>query len=101
MPYNTLITTKKPMNKMPLDHEIEKTEGEIRVLQSKLQLLKEMDKHKSSAEKAYFSVYGEYPRSGGLWNGFITGYDLGYVHATEGKKEFVPHQEHFGLKLEN
>jgi len=89
------------MNKMPLDQEIEKTEGEIRVLQAKLQLLKEMDKHKSSAEKAYFSVYGEYPRSGGLWNGFITGYDLGYVHATEGKKEFVPHQEHFGLKLEN
>jgi hypothetical protein len=81
--------------------EIEQTEEEIKVLQSKLKLLKEMEKHKSSAEKAYCAVYGDYPRSDTRWNGFLTGYDLGYIHGIEGKKEFVPHQEHFGLKLEN
>ena len=87
--------------KKTFNNEIEKTEGEIKVLQAKLELLKEMDKHKSSAEKAYCAVYGEYPRSCARWNGFLTGYDLGYIHGTESKNKFVPHQEHFGLKLEN
>ena len=41
--------------------EIEKTEGEIKVLQAKLELLKEMEKHKSPVEKAYKGVYGCYP----------------------------------------
>ena len=82
-------------------NEIEKTKQEIEVLTAKLELLKEMEKHKSSADKAYCAVYGEYPRSLPRWNGFLTGYDLGYIHGKEGKKEFVPHQEHFGLKLEN
>lgn len=82
MPYNSLIITKKPMNKMPLDHEIEKTEGEIRVLQSKLQLLKEMEKHKSPVEEAYKRVYGNYPDTGicnGMsyvwWDVFCKGYN--------------------------
>ena len=41
--------------------EIEKTEGEIKVLQAKLELLKEMENHKSPVEKAFYRVYGEYP----------------------------------------
>ena len=87
--------------------EIEKTEGEIKVLQAKVKFLKEMENSKSSAERAYYGVYGEYPdcgkypRNRALWNGFLTGYDLGYIHGAEGKDKFVPHQEHFGLKLGN
>jgi hypothetical protein len=41
--------------------EIEKTEGEIKVLQAKLELLKEIEKHKSPVEEAYKEVYGCYP----------------------------------------
>jgi hypothetical protein len=41
--------------------EIEKTEGEIKILQAKLELLKEMEKHKSPVEEAYYNVYGCYP----------------------------------------
>ena len=41
--------------------EIEKTEGEIKVLQAKLELLKEMENHKSPEEEAYKRVYGWYP----------------------------------------
>jgi hypothetical protein len=41
--------------------EIEKTEGEIKVLQAKLELLKEMKKHKSPCREAYKEVYGCYP----------------------------------------
>ena len=41
--------------------EIEKTEGEIKVLQAKLELLKEMEKHKTPCEEAYKRVYGCYP----------------------------------------
>jgi hypothetical protein len=41
--------------------EIEKTEGEIKVLQAKLELLKEMKKHKSPCREAYYNVYGCYP----------------------------------------
>jgi hypothetical protein len=41
--------------------EIEKTEGEIKVLQAKLELLKEMKKHKSPCEEAFKEVYGCYP----------------------------------------
>jgi len=41
--------------------EIEQTEGEIKVLQAKLELLKEIEKHKSPVEEAYKEVYGCYP----------------------------------------
>ena len=90
----------KSQNKM---NEIQQTKEDIAILQEKLkklELLKEME-NKSSAEKAYCEVYGEYPRSCARWNGFLTGYDLGYIHGAEGKDKFVPHQEHFGLKLGN
>ena len=66
--------------------EIEKTEGEIKVLQAKLELLKEMEIHKSKTpvQKAFYRVYGYYPSldtdayGGSPWQRFITGYDAGY-----------------------
>ena len=95
--------TKCPTHKLEIKkmNEIQKTEEEIKILQAKLKFLKEMENSKSSAEKAYCEVYGEYPRSCARWNGFLTGYDLGYIHGAEGKDKFVPHQEHFGLKKED
>ena len=44
---------------MTYPNEIEKTEGEIKVLQAKLELLKEMEKHKSPVEEAFYRAYGE------------------------------------------
>jgi len=63
--------------------EIEKTEGEIKVLQAKLELLKEMEKHKSPVEKAYKEWWGEYPSTEKSvsetedmrWLGFQAGYE--------------------------
>ena len=62
--------------------EIEKTEGEIKVLQAKLELLKEMENHKSPVEAAYKRVFGEYPPTDpsvhnfddNLWFAFQKGY---------------------------
>ena len=55
--------------------EIQKTEGEIKVLQAKLELLKEMEKHKSPCEEAYKRVYGEYPMGEPFWIVFKKGYE--------------------------
>ena len=60
-------------------NEIEKTEGEIKVLQAKLELLKEMEKHKSPAEEAFKRVYCRYPdklddKYGSAWDIFEKGY---------------------------
>ena len=57
------LGTKCPTHKLEIKKmtEIQKTEGEIKVLQAKLELLKEMENHKSPVEKAYYGVYGEYP----------------------------------------
>jgi hypothetical protein len=46
---------------MPFNNEIEKTKQEIEVLTAKLELLKEMEKHKSPCREAYKEVYGCYP----------------------------------------
>jgi hypothetical protein len=55
--------------------EIEKTEGEIKVLQAKLELLKEIEKHKSPAEEAFKRVYCRYPdKYGSAWDIFEKGY---------------------------
>ena len=48
--------------------EIEKTEGEIKVLQAKLELLKEMENYKSPVEEAYKRFFGCYPDTGVSWN---------------------------------
>ena len=56
-------------------NEIEKTEGEIKVLQAKLELLKEMEKHKTPCEEAYKRVYGFYPETyEDSWSAFQDGY---------------------------
>jgi hypothetical protein len=63
--------------------EIEKTKGEIKVLEKKLALLEAMENHKSPVEKAYRDAYGKYPEPGfsaGDWDvitfqAFQKGYD--------------------------
>ena len=64
-------------------NEIEKTEGEIKILQAKLELLKEMEKRKTPCEEAYKEVYGHYPLidendccrwEGKIWFAFQKGY---------------------------
>jgi len=57
--------------------EIEKTEGEIKVLQAKLELLKEMEKRRSPAEEAFKEVYGYYPEvcERSVWVAFQKGYN--------------------------
>ena len=65
--------------------EIEKTEGEIKVLQAKLELLKEMENHKSPVEEAYKKTFGIYPKTWPdasasdiqFWNIFQYGYKYG------------------------
>jgi hypothetical protein len=55
--------------------EIEKTEGEIKVLQAKLELLKEMENHKTPAEEAFKRVYCRYPdKYDSSWDIFEKGY---------------------------
>ena len=63
--------------------EIEKTEGEIKVLQAKLELLKEMENHKTPVEEAYKRWMGEYPSTAPSvdstddirWRAFQMGYN--------------------------
>jgi hypothetical protein len=59
--------------------EIEKTEGEIKVLQAKLELLKEMEKHKTPVEEAYKRWYpsstpGVSYFDDNMWSAFQKGY---------------------------
>ena len=63
-----------PLNKDKMT-EIEKTEGEIKVLQAKLELLKELEKHITPCEEAYKRVYGFYPETyEDSWSSFQDGY---------------------------
>ena len=56
-------------------NEIEKTKKEIEVLTAKLELLKEMEKHKTPCEEAYKRVYGFYPETyEDSWSSFQDGY---------------------------
>ena len=75
--------------------EIEKTEGEIKVLQAKLELLKEMENHKSPVEAAYKRVFGAYPPTDpsvhnfddNQWFAFQKGYSCGYGDDLENSNE--------------
>jgi hypothetical protein len=71
--------------------EIEKTEGEIKVLQAKLELLKEMENHKTPCEKAYKRVYGAYPPTTPSVSNFEdtrwSVFQAGYNAAQEPEKE--------------
>jgi hypothetical protein len=78
------VGTKCPTHKLEIKKmtEIEKTEGEIKVLQAKLELLKEIE-NKSPVEKAYKGVYGCYPPTtpsvsnyeDNRWSAFQNGYN--------------------------
>ena len=73
----TRTTTKNLLQKAYHEQmtEIQKTEGEIKVLQAKLELLKEMEKHKTPCENAYKRVYGFYPETyEDSWSAFQDGY---------------------------
>jgi len=77
--------------------EIEKTEGEIKVLQAKLELLKEMENHKSPVEEAYKEVYGWYPPTtpsvdnyeDTRWSAFQNGYNASQEPEKEQKWDVV------------
>ena len=65
--------------------DIEKTEAEIKVLQKKLELLKEIEKHKSPVEEAYKDWWGQYPEletdseyDEMRWAGFQAGFQAAY-----------------------
>jgi hypothetical protein len=70
-----------PMTKN--QEEIEKLKEQIKLLQSKLSFLEELEKTKTPAEEAYKRVYGNYPVtdiadpcwSGSTWTNFATGYN--------------------------
>jgi hypothetical protein len=80
--------------------EIEKTEGEIKVLQAKLELLKEMEKHKSPCEEAYQKVYGYYPSTppsfsnyeDTRWSAFQDGYNAAQKDYKVGEYQPTPQE---------
>ena len=71
--------------------EIEKTKGEIKVLQSKLALLEELDRVKSPAEEAFKRVYCRYPdKYGSAWDIFEKGYARAQKDYKVGEYEPTP-----------
>jgi hypothetical protein len=78
-------------------NEIQKTEGEIKVLEAKLSLLKELSKTKSPVEEAYKRVFGAYPPTDpsvhnfddNQWFAFQKGYSCGYGDGLENSNDFA------------
>ena len=78
-------------------NEIQKTEGEIKVLEAKLSLLKELSKTKSPAEEAYKRVFGAYPPTDpgvhnfddNQWFAFQKGYSCGYGDGLGNSNDFA------------
>ena len=55
---------------------IEDIEAQIKVLQSKLEFYKELERTKTPCEEAYKRVYGFYPETySDTWSAFQDGYD--------------------------
>jgi hypothetical protein len=70
---------------MTFKSDIEKTEAEIKVLQKKLELLKEIETYKSPVENAYRVWWGQYPEletdskyDDTRWKGFQAGFQAAY-----------------------
>ena len=69
------------------EEEIEELKAQIKVLQSKLSFLEELEKTKSPVEEAYKEWWGEYPETGttasntddARWLGFQAGYEFAYA----------------------
>ena len=88
-----------PLNKDKMT-EIGKTEGEIKVLQAKLELLKEMEKHKTPVEEAYKDWMGVYPPTNPSvdnifdirWRAFQMGYNAAYEEKVAQEPEEEPEE---------
>ena len=68
--------------------EIEKVKAEIKVLEAKLSLLEEIEKHKSPVEEAYKDWWGQYPELETDWQYDVTrwhGFQAGFLAAYEEK----------------
>jgi hypothetical protein len=80
--------------------EIEKTEGEIKVLQAKLELLKGMENHISPVEEAYKDWMGVYPPTNPSvdnifdirWRAFQMGYNAAYEEKVAQEPEEEPEE---------
>jgi hypothetical protein len=73
------------LKQMTFNTDIEKTEAEIKVLQKKLELLKEIETYKSPVENAYKVWWGQYPEletdskyDDTRWKGFKAGFQAAY-----------------------
>jgi hypothetical protein len=95
------VETKCPKTKLEIKKmtEIEKTEGEIKVLQAKLELLKEMENHKSRAEVAYKDWEGKYPGTeiwtsddDMRWVSFAAGYNASQIDYKVGAYQPTPQE---------
>ena len=88
-----------PLNKDKMT-EIGKTEGEIKVLQAKLELLKEMEKHKTPVEEAFKDWVGVYPPTNPSvdnifdirWRAFQMGYNAAYEEKVAQEPEEEPEE---------
>lgn len=88
-----------PLNKDKMT-EIQKTEGEIKVLQAKLELLKEMEKHKTPVEEAFKDWMGVYPPTNPSvdnifdirWRAFQMGYNAAYEEKVAQEPEEEPEE---------
>ena len=88
-----------PLNKDKMT-EIEKTEGEIKVLQAKLELLKAIEKHKTPVEEAYKDWMGVYPPTNPSvdnifdirWRAFQMGYNAAYEEKVAQEPEEEPEE---------
>ena len=76
--------------------EIQKVKAEIKVLQSKLSFLEELEKTKSPVEEAFKDYWGEYPETenracgGPRWEGFQAGYNYAQKDYKVGEWEPTP-----------
>ena len=74
---------------MAFNNEIEALKAQLKVLQSKLSFLEELEKTKSPVEEAYKDWWGQYPETGTWdsfddkrWQGFQAGYEFAYAIST-------------------
>ena len=72
---------------------VESIEAEIKMLQSKLEFYKELEKTKSPVEQAYKRIYGVYPMTDvgdGCWENFKAGYAAAQKDYKVGEWEPTP-----------
>ena len=74
---------------MTFSNETEKIKAQLKVLQSKLSFLEELEKTKSPVEEAFKDWWGQYPETGTWdgfdekrWQGFQAGYEFAYAIST-------------------